>query len=216
MMFTGSRGRLLLIGLILLAVGAVALSWLLGVEPQLKALDQAKEATAQERGLNDIEQVAVAGLKAQSENLREYKRDLGEYQDAIPETAQLPDLLRELESAGSRADVTIEKLTTSPILAYTPPEWQQPAPSTGDGRLVGITIEMEATGDQTKLRDFVSRVQKLDRYITVGSVAYAVGTEASKVQVTGTTWVLMTAEAAAAYAASDAPVVAPAEEAPAE
>ncbi|CAG7600982.1 type 4a pilus biogenesis protein PilO [Leucobacter soli] len=215
-MFTGSRGRLLLIGLILLAVGAVALSWLLGVEPQLKALDQAKEATAQERGLNDIEQVAVAGLKAQSENLREYKRDLGEYQDAIPETAQLPDLLRELESAGSRADVTIEKLTTSPILAYTPPEWQQPAPSTGDGRLVGITIEMEATGDQTKLRDFVSRVQKLDRYITVGSVAYAVGTEASKVQVTGTTWVLMTAEAAAAYAASDAPVVAPAEEAPAE
>jgi len=215
-MFTGTRARLLLIGLVLVAVGVLALSWFLGVDPQLKTLERAKADTAQEKGLNDIEQIAVAGLKQQSENLDEYRKELSGYQEAIPQTHELSNLFRQLASAESATGIEVESLTSSPIQAYSPPEWQQPAPNTGAGRMVGLTIEMTATGDQTKLRDFVSRVQKLDRYVTVNSVAYTVGKDGSKAQLTGTTWVLISAEAAAAYAATDAPAETPAEEDPAE
>lgn len=202
-MFTGTQSRLLLIGLILLAVGAVALGWFLGVDPQLKALDRAKQETTQEKMLNDAEQIAVGNLKVQNDSIDELRKELEDFQLGIPQTDRESRMLRLIRTASSGSGATVTGIETSELGTYLPPEWQQPAPNTGQGRLVALSVVIQAEGSVSQLQGFVSRVQRLDRYITVDSVAYSDGKAGTKVKITGVAWVLLSPEAAAAAAAAD-------------
>lgn len=200
-MFSGTKNRLTLIALIVLGLGVAALAWFLGAKPQLDTLERTNKEIAQEKGLNDVEQIAVANLRAQNENIEEFQTELEGYRKAIPQTALQSQLLRQISAASDKSKVTLTAVTGGDILVYAAPSWQQPAPDTGSDRFVGLKIEIEAEGGIADLRSFVGEVQKLERYITVNSVSYLGGSEEGKVQISGTTWVLLSPEQAAANAA---------------
>lgn len=193
-----NRTRLILIALAIVAVGVLALTWFLGISPQLSSWSQSNQQYEQTKDQNDVAQIKANRLRQQYAKLGDLKAELAKYQRGIPITASSPVLIRQVNEAKDSSGVTIKQFTVNDAQTYTAPQWFS-APDTS-GRLVNSSITIQADGTVDQLRSFVVNLQNMQRYLTVSGVSYAVGDAKTSptVSVTGTVWVLQSAEAAAA------------------
>jgi Tfp pilus assembly protein PilO len=153
---TASRDRTrLLLGL------AVAAPLLLVGNSSLPHYQQLEAKAAAQRG-----QAATVEAQAQAaENFRAHQASfdalLGAYQDAIPATPQLPEVLNALQAAAASSGVT----------------WTAGSPSqgaTGQHGLPTWNVAMSLTGTAAQVGAFTDAVRALPRLVVIDSVALSV------------------------------------------
>lgn len=152
--------NILILGILILVVLAIAYYFLLFSPLRQDYLAKYDERTRREAQKQQLEQTA-----AQLENIRrnsdDVERQILELSKRIPEQAEIPTLVVQIEEVAQAADVT--QLTIEPGDPQAPP-------GGGDFSRIPITMSFEGTYEQ--LQDFLLRVRNLARLVTINEVNY--------------------------------------------
>jgi type IV pilus assembly protein PilO len=152
--------NILILGILILIVLAIAYYFLLFSPLRQDYLAKYDERTRREAQKQQLEQTA-----AQLENIRrnsdDIERQILELSKRIPEQAEIPTLVVQIEEVAQAADVT--QLTIKPGDPQAPP-------GGGDFSRIPITMSFEGTYEQ--LQDFLLRVRNLARLVTINEVNY--------------------------------------------
>jgi type IV pilus assembly protein PilO len=152
--------NILILGILIPVVLAIAYYFLLFNPLRQDYLAKYDERTRREAQKQQLEQTA-----AQLENIRrnsdDIERQILELSKRIPEQAEIPTLVVQIEEVAQAADVT--QLTIEPGDPQAPP-------GGGDFSRIPITMSFEGTYEQ--LQDFLLRVRNLARLVTINEVNY--------------------------------------------
>jgi type IV pilus assembly protein PilO len=152
--------NILILGILILVVLAIAYYFLLFSPLRQGYLAKYDERTRREAQKQQLEQTA-----AQLENIRrnsdDIERQILELSKRIPEQAEIPTLVVQIEEVAQLADVT--------QLRIEPGDPEAP-PGGGDFSRIPITMSFEGTYEQ--LQDFLLRVRNLARLVTINEVNY--------------------------------------------
>ncbi len=155
-----SDRNILILGILILVVLAIAYYFLLFSPLRQDYLAKYDERTRREAQKQQLEQTA-----AQLENIRrnsdDIERQILELSKRIPEQAEIPTLVVQIEEVAQAADVT--QLTIEP---------GDPQAPTGGGDFSRIPITMSFEGTYEQLQDFLLRVRNLARLVTINEVNY--------------------------------------------
>jgi Tfp pilus assembly protein PilO len=159
--------RLWLAGGALCAVVLLAFGWFFFINPKYQETrdlkDQAGDTTAQAAVLR----TRLADLRAQNEHLEEYRAELAANLSALPETDAAAALLRQLQSAGELAGITV-----SGVSVGTSTEVQA-----GTAKVQSLPISLTAAGPVAKLNPFLDQLQKIQpRAVLIGSLNVVMAT----------------------------------------
>ncbi len=152
--------NILILGILILVVLAVAYYFLLFSPLRQDYLAKYHERTRRETQKQQLEQT-VAQLENIRRNSDDIERQILELSKRIPEHAEIPTLVVQIEEVAQAADVT--------QLTIEPGEPQAPT-SGGDFSRIPITMSFEGTYEQ--LQDFLLRVRNLARLVTINEVNY--------------------------------------------
>jgi type IV pilus assembly protein PilO len=151
---------ILILGILILVVLAIAYYFLLFSPLRQDYLAKYDERTGREAQKQQLEQTA-AQLGNIQRNADDIERQILELSKRIPEQAEIPTLVVQIEEVARAADVT--------QLRIEPGDPQAP-PGGGDFSRIPITMSFEGTYEQ--LQDFLLRVRNLARLVTVNEVNY--------------------------------------------
>lgn len=197
--------RLWTFGALAGAVALSALAWFLLIGPQRAETVNVEEQTATAQGQAIVEQRKLAKLNAEFAEKEKYTAELATNLQALPTAAATGDLLRELQSAGDRAGVSVTSLS-----AGSPTELKN---SPG---VASVTITISAAGQLEKLQRFLDQVQRVQpRAMLVFNVSFAPNDDGgpitgSSAQLTVTAQVFVSIQQSSANAAPSATASTPA------
>ena len=153
--------NILILGILVLIVLAVAYYFLLFSPLRQEYLDRYDERVQKEQQLAGVEQ-SVAELENARRNAPEIERQILEYSKRIPEQEEIPTLVVQIEQVAEGAGVT--------QLLITP---GAPAPPPGGGDFSVIPLTMSFEGTYENMTDFLLRVRNLSRLVTINELTYA-------------------------------------------
>jgi Tfp pilus assembly protein PilO len=154
--------RLWTIGGGLSAVLLLAVGWLFLIGPKYDEAERIGVETveAQQR-ITKLER-RLADLRQQNADLPKYQEQLAVQRQALPSTAAISDLLRELQAAGDRTGVLVSGVAVGNATAVA---------SQGGTRVLSLPINLTATGPVAKLNDFLHQLQQVQpRAVLIGGV----------------------------------------------
>jgi len=152
--------NILILGILILVVLAIAYYFLLFSPLRQGYLAKYDERTRREAQKQQLEQTA-AQLENIQRNSDDIERQILELSKRIPEQAEIPTLVVQIEEVAQAADVT--------QLRIEPGDSEAP-PGGGDFSRIPITMSFEGTYEQ--LQDFLLRVRNLARLVTINEVNY--------------------------------------------
>lgn len=139
----------------------VVLFYVLLLGPQREELAELQdERDARQEQLDQLE-AEVAELEEIQRNAPEIERELLELSRRVPEQAQIPTFVVQVEEIAGESGVT--------QLLIEPGDPEQPG-NGGDYTIIPITMSFE--GGYDELQDFVARLQNLTRLVAVEDVVY--------------------------------------------
>lgn len=153
--------------ILMVAVGVFG--FFVGIQPQLAAAATARQSQLTVAAQNALNEVALAGLKADAENMSELQETLAEARLSIPARANLSSFLQQLSDLGARAGVTVVSLATQDAFGFVPaPEYADVVPAgISAERFVVIPIQIEVVGPRESVLAFIELVQTGDRLVLV-------------------------------------------------
>ncbi len=151
---------ILILGILVLIVLAVAYYFLLFSPLRQEYLDRYDERVQKEQQLAGLEQ-SVAELENARRNAPEIERQILEYSKRIPEQDEIPTLVVQVEQVAEGAGVTQLLITPEP-----------PAPPPGGGDFSVIPLTMSFEGTYENMTDFLLRVRNLSRLVTINELTY--------------------------------------------
>ncbi len=152
--------NILILGILVLIVLAVAYYFLLLSPLRQEYLDRYDERVQKEQQLAGLE-MSVAELENARRNAPEIERQILEYSKRIPEQDEIPTLVVQIEQVAEGAGVT--QLLIMP---------EDPAPPPGGGDFSVIPLTMSFEGTFENMTDFLLRVRNLSRLVTVNNVTF--------------------------------------------
>jgi Tfp pilus assembly protein PilO len=154
--------RLWMFGALAGAVALSALAWFLLIGPQRAETGSVEEQTAGAQGQEVVERRKLARLNADFADRDRFAAELAANRRALPTVAGTGDLLRELQSAGESAGVSVTSLTAG-----------TPAGLKDTASVASMTITIAATGRMIRLQAFLTQVQRIQpRAMLVFSLAF--------------------------------------------
>lgn len=151
---------MLLLGALLIVVVVVGYYFLL-LSPLREEYNQRVEEREQKEAQLAQLQQEVQELEAIQRRAPEIERQLLELSKRIPDQAEIPSLLVQIEEIARASGVTQLSIQ---------PEGLQPPPGGGDFQRIPVTMSFEGT--YVQMQDFLRRVQNLARLMTVNEVTY--------------------------------------------
>jgi Tfp pilus assembly protein PilO len=152
--------NILFLGVLILIVLAVACYFLLFLPLRRDYLAKYDERTRREAQKQQLEQTA-AQLENNRRNADDLERQILELSKRIPEQAELPTLVVQIEEVAEAAEVT--QFSIEPGAPEVPP---------GGGNFSRIPITMTFVGRYEQMQDFLLRLRNLARLVTVNEVTY--------------------------------------------
>lgn len=215
-----NAARLWTFGSLVIIVALLVATWLVGISPRLDEAAQANTDRETVEVQNGIQQVTLASLKKQFENIGELRDQLAELRTAIPAEVALADLVGELNVLAKRAGVVVTSLGFSDPVAYAPvedpnadAEATAALGSVSPETFFAIPVQLTVSGEYAKALRFVSLLQSADRFFLVDGLTLASGVMVSdaavELSLSGQVFVLLDASAAEA-ADGEQPAAAPA------
>lgn len=162
------------LGAVAVAILIVAAGWFLLIAPQrTQVADLDTQAQAQV-GENSQLETQLAVLKQQNKDLPAKQAELAALETKIPDTAELPTYIREIQEIGRRSDValtsmtptepaTVGGLTVAPLstTGALPPEM-----------LAALNVDLIVTGDYFGLTKFMNELETGSRYTLVSGYTF--------------------------------------------
>lgn len=185
-----NKNRMSVFGAILAMVVTVAGGWLFGIAPQLTTVASANRDRATVITANTRNEILLAKLKRDYENIDALKNQVTTLQESVPTTADVSSFVTELNSLANARKVTLKSINVSDARAYTPTTQATAAKTTPSGspqtnpkitttNFVTIPVTIGVTGDYSKVLDFVNDVQ-LGRRLFLVSTLSSMGATNSK------------------------------------
>jgi Tfp pilus assembly protein PilO len=123
---TMDHNRLWLIGAIVVMGAVLVLGWFLGISPQLDQAAAAAASRGQVEQQNHASELKIAKLKQQFENIDDLQAELAGLRGSVPNEADIPAFVGQLNSISKEQQVELTGITVSDGQPYDPPA---PAPS---------------------------------------------------------------------------------------
>lgn len=185
-----NKNRMWVIGAVLAMVATVAGGWLIGISPQLTTVASANRDRATVIAANSRNEILLAKLKRDYENIDALKNQVSTLQQSVPTTADVSSFVTELNSLANARKVTLKSISVSDARAYTPTTQAaatktttssspQTNPKITTTNFVTIPVTIGVTGDYSKVLDFVNDVQ-LGRRLFLVSTFSSMGATNSK------------------------------------
>ena len=152
--------NIVILGILILIVLAIAYYFLLFSPLRQEYLDRFAQRSQKEQQKQQLEQKA-AKLENIRRNADNIERQILELSKRIPEQAEIPTLLVQIEEVAEAAGVT--QFSIEPGAPEAPP---------GGGDFSRIPITMSFFGRYEQMQDFLLRVRNLARLVTVNEVTY--------------------------------------------
>lgn len=121
-----SSNRLWMIGLAVAIVAVLGLGWLVGVAPQLAAVDAANAQRQTVQQQNEQATTALAKLKSDYAGIDDLKTKLATLQKSVPGSTELSSFIREMSAASGTSSAVVTNITIGDAQPYTAPA---PAPA---------------------------------------------------------------------------------------
>jgi Tfp pilus assembly protein PilO len=115
------RNRIKMIVAALSGVAVLALGFLLGVQPQLAAASDAVAQRASVEQQNEAHRATLAQLVAENDELSTLTADRDARRASVPDAADMPELIRQLDEMAAAAGVPVTSFTTSDAVSYEIP-----------------------------------------------------------------------------------------------
>lgn len=185
-----NKNRMWVIGAILAMVVLVAGGWIIGISPQLTTVASANRDRATVIASNSRNEILLAKLKRDYENIDALKNQVSTLHQSVPTTADVSSFVTELNSLANARKVTLKSINVSDARAYTPTTQAAAAKTTTSSspqtnpkitttNFVTIPVTIGVTGDYSKVLDFVNDVQ-LGRRLFLVSTFSSMGATNSK------------------------------------
>lgn len=186
-----SKNRLWIIGAAVAMLVIVGGGWMVGIAPQLAVASSANSDRANVIAANAKNQLLLAKLKRDYQNIDALKNHVSTLRDSVPSNADISAFVTELNTLATSRKVTLKSITVSEAKAYTA---ATQVPSTAGGKTATsfqtnplitsknfaiIPVQISVTGDYATVLDFVNDVQMGQRLFLV-SVLTSAGTTDSK------------------------------------
>ena len=172
-----NKNRMWVIGAVFAMVVTVAGGWLIGISPQLTTVASANRDRATVIAANSRNEILLAKLKRDYENIDALKNQVSTLHQSVPTTAEVSSFVTELNSLANARKVTLKSINVSDARAYTPTTQATAAITTKN--FVTIPVTIGVTGDYSKVLDFVNDVQ-LGRRLFLVSTFSSMGATNSK------------------------------------
>jgi Tfp pilus assembly protein PilO len=210
-----NASRLWGFGAILVIVALVGGTWFIGISPQLAAAAAANDSRETVKMQNAKHQITLAELEKQFGELDELRDELEQLRKAVPATAALPDMLRELHSLAAANGVAVSSVTVADPSTYAPienttedPELAAALATVSTGAFLVIPIDVGVTGLYQNVMAFIAGLQHGERLFLVHDINLSSGVMSTdsevEVSVSGQVFVLL--DVAPAPLANDQPV----------
>ncbi|WP_209561715.1 hypothetical protein [Frigoribacterium sp. PvP032] len=115
------RNRLKMIVAALTGVAVLALGFLLGVQPQLSAASAAADQRTSIETQNEGLRATLAQLVAENDQLSTLTADRDARRASVPDAADMPELIRQLDEMADAAGVPVTSFTTADAVSYEMP-----------------------------------------------------------------------------------------------
>lgn len=201
------NNRIWVIGAVIVMVAILALGFFLGAAPRLDEIGKNEIARQSAVQQNEVQSVALAGLKADFENIATFTAELAELQKAIPSTNDLSSFIGDLKKLEDKSGVVLTTFSSTDAQPFVldvglpEPEVVEPAegeeaegatpappvaPVIPEGtpiqtlapeEFVVITVSLTVTGKQAAILTFVDNLQNADRRYLVTSLNITTDTE---------------------------------------
>ncbi len=193
-----SKGRIWIIGAIFSIFVLVGGGWVFGIAPQLAIAASANADRANAVVSNQRNQLLLAKLKSDYQNIDALKNQLLALRQAVPSKEDIPSFVTELNTLSAANKVTLKSLTVSDAKPYTPTT-QTPlagasktsSPQTNakitSANFVVVPVQITITGDYGSVLSFVNDVQMGQRLILVSSLTTTGATNSKGVKGTPST-----------------------------
>lgn len=153
--------NILILGILIMIVLGVAYYFLLFIPLRQEYLARFNERTQKEAQKAQLEQ-SIAQLEQIRRDAPNIERQILELSKRIPEQAEIPTLVVQIEQVAREAQVTQLRI-----------EPGQPEAPSGGGDFSRIPITMSFEGTYEEMQDFLLFVRNLARLVTVNEVSYA-------------------------------------------
>jgi len=153
--------NILILGILILIVLGIAYYFLLFSPLRQDYLARFNERTQKEAQKAQLEQ-SIAQLEQIRRDAPNIERQILELSKRIPEQAEIPTLVVQIEQVAREAQVTQLRI-----------EPGQPEAPSGGGDFSRIPITMSFEGTYEEMQDFLLFVRNLARLVTVNEVSYA-------------------------------------------
>lgn len=180
-------------GMVLAIVVLVGGGWLIGIVPQLAAAATANTNRANVVVANTQNQILLAKLKRDYQNIDALRNQLSLLKEAVPPKADISSFVTELNTLASTRAVTLKSITVSDAKSYTPvtqapgavaskTSSPQTNPKITSANFVIIPVQITVTGDYRRVLDFVNDVQMGQRLVLVSSLSTTGSTDSKAVK----------------------------------
>ncbi len=177
-----TKGRLWIIGTILSIFVLMSGGWVLGIAPQLAIATSANADRANAIISNQRNQLLLARLKSDYQNIDALKNQLLALRQAVPPKEDIPSFVTELNTLSAVNKVTLKSLTVSDAKPYTPTTQissagasttsgaPQTNPRITSANFVVVPVQITVTGNYGRVLSFVNDVQMGQRLVLVSSL----------------------------------------------
>ncbi|MEX1079730.1 MAG: type 4a pilus biogenesis protein PilO [Homoserinimonas sp.] len=200
----------------ILVIGALLLgTWFVGVSPRLDEASAANESRATVVAQNTIHSARLVSLEEQFEKLDELRAELEQLRVAIPEGANLPDLISQVNRLASRSGVAVTTMTFADAIPYAPiedpsqdPQLLAAAESVSPESFFALPLQLAVSGTYADAMAFVRSLQAGERLFLVHDLTLSSGVMSNEsvvdLSISGQVFALLNAADVAAAAAATA------------
>jgi Tfp pilus assembly protein PilO len=167
------------VGTVALCLVLLAAAWFLLIAPRRADAAALADHQVETQQQNEQLQIRIEQLKAQSGQMPAYRAELGGIVKQLPPTADMPQLVRDLNSLAAAAGVVVDTLTPSSAAALKSGSGSSSgtagsAGSAGMSGVVQIPISVVVHGDYFQTVAFLQKLQtQLSRAFLVTGTAVA-------------------------------------------
>ncbi len=187
------KGRIWIAGAVIVIFVLIGGGWLLGIAPQLSIAAAANNDRANAIVSNARNQLVLAKLKSDYQNIDALKNQLLTLREAVPPKADISTFVTELNTLSAANKVTMKSITISDAKPYTPASQTrstgsstasppQSNPKITTSNFVVVPVQISVTGDYGRILSFVNDVQMGQRLILVSSLTTIGATDAKGVK----------------------------------
>jgi Tfp pilus assembly protein PilO len=168
-----------MLGAALVSVLLLMAGWFLLVTPQRSSAEQIRTDAEAQAAANVRAEAEIASLKAQYKDLPSLQKEEAQIRSRIPETPNMPALLRTLSTNAKTAGVTLVSVSPSNPVPMNQSGTNGGGGLSDPGQVSQIPVVIQVTGPFANMQLFLNSIEQMKRSMLVVSLDITRATDES-------------------------------------